>query len=170
MGHLGTNSVHRSSPMVQWNGIVRALVCPLNVRLHHGNMVWDGIVVIPSPNARLLAILDNHLNLDSTMSQAYDGESEIMLKYGQEIKPKYAQEIKPMYAQEIKPNYAQEIMLKYAQEIKPMNAQEIKPKYAQEIKSKNAQEIKSKKSSQRNQANQEIKPIYAQEIMLKYGQ
>ena len=35
-----------------------------------------------------MVILDNHLNLDSAMSQAYDGASEIMLKYGQENMPK----------------------------------------------------------------------------------
>lgn len=96
MGHLGTNPVRRSSPMVQWEGIVCALVRLLNVCLHHGNMVWDGTVVIPSPDGNSGQLFEYRL---FTMSQTYDGASKIMLKYGQEIKPKHAQKCMP---QEIK--------------------------------------------------------------------
>ena len=61
----------------------------------HGAVEWCALVCwycmgwySRSPNVCPMAILDNHLNLDCAMSQAYDGASEIMLKYGQEIKPK----------------------------------------------------------------------------------
>ena len=71
-----------------------------------------------------MAILDNHLNLDCAMSQAYDGASEIMLKYGQEIKPKKSSQ----------KNYAKYMANKSSQRNQVKNVQEIKPKYAQEIK------------------------------------
>ena len=52
VGHLGTIPVRLISPMVQWDGM------DSRVSLHHGNMVWDSTVVIPSPNGRPLALLD----------------------------------------------------------------------------------------------------------------
>ena len=60
-----------------------ALVCPLKMPVCT-SMGWYS----HSPNGCPMAILNNHLNLDCAMSQAYDRASEIMLKYGQEIKPK----------------------------------------------------------------------------------
>ena len=127
MGHYGTNLVLSkfSHGAVEWC----ALVCPqyLFASWQHG-MGWYS----RSPNGCPMVILDNHLNLDSAMSQAYDGASEIMLKYGQEIKPKHAQKI----ILSIWPiNQAKEIKSKMSRKSnqsmpkKKCMPQEIKPKY-----------------------------------------
>ena len=52
MGHLSTIPVRPFPHMVQWDGMNS------RVSLHYGNMIWDSIVVIPSPNGRPLALLD----------------------------------------------------------------------------------------------------------------